>query len=119
MIARFNGRGHPNGAGAVGAGLSANPNRPPEDRPMTDSVERLRAGEPCNPRCGVMDARSGCCCATAAEEIERLRAALREIKQMGEGKVSALPLLAWRCAAEALGELGDAEQSARGDENAT
>lgn len=44
-----------------------------------DIVERLRAAETCSEagqRCRSMEARSGCCCATAADEIERLRAAL-------------------------------------------
>lgn len=57
----------------------------PDDR--TDLVARLRSGEPCgDDRCRVMDARSGCICATAAarieadgREIERLREALRLI----------------------------------------
>ena len=48
---------------------------------MTDIVERLRAGEPCGEisseyACGVKTAESGCQCAMAADEIERLRAAL-------------------------------------------
>jgi hypothetical protein len=46
---------------------------------MTDIIERLRAGEPCcaDP-CRVLEARSGCLCATAADEIERLRAERNE-----------------------------------------
>jgi hypothetical protein len=47
---------------------------------MTDIVERLRKGlELCHAtgKCRIMDARSGCECAEAADEIERLRAALR------------------------------------------
>jgi hypothetical protein len=44
---------------------------------MTDVVERLRAGEPCQPHddvCRSIEARSGCICAEAADEIERRRA---------------------------------------------
>jgi hypothetical protein len=48
---------------------------------MTDIVERLRAGEACSEisseyACAVKSAASGCQCAMAADEIERLRAAL-------------------------------------------
>jgi hypothetical protein len=48
---------------------------------MSDIVERLRAGEPCGEisseyACGVKTAESGCQCAMAADEIERLRALL-------------------------------------------
>jgi len=41
----------------------------------TDIVTRLRSGqEPCGTNsCRVMDARSGCLCAAAADEIEKLR----------------------------------------------
>ena len=39
---------------------------------MTDLVDRLRAGI-CGDLCRVRDARSGCECAEAADEIERLR----------------------------------------------
>lgn len=61
---------------------------------MTDIVERLRAGEPCVECCGdhcaVMEVRSGCLCAIAADTItalraenERLRAALEIMSMMG------------------------------------
>ena len=43
---------------------------------MTDIVERLRAGGPCPDPCRVQEAKSGCTCAEAADEITRLRAAL-------------------------------------------
>ena len=57
---------------------------------MSDIVERLRNGEPCRAtsgvRCRFMDARYGCLCAIAADEItrltaenEKLRAALWDI----------------------------------------
>jgi hypothetical protein len=54
---------------------------------VTDLVERLRAGEPCeiHDRCRVMEARSGCCCAEAADEIERLRAAHKEAYELAYG----------------------------------
>lgn len=42
-----------------------------------DLVARLRAGI-CDDRCKAMEARSGCSCAEAADEIERLRARLDE-----------------------------------------
>jgi predicted RNase H-like nuclease (RuvC/YqgF family) len=49
---------------------------------MTSIVERLRRGEACiNDPCRTMEARSGCCCATAADEIERLE---REVKALHE-----------------------------------
>lgn len=66
---------------------------------MSDIVERLRNGEPCRAtsgvRCRFMDARYGCLCAIAADEITRLTAeneklrkeldeAQREIKQLYE-----------------------------------
>ena len=53
---------------------------------MTDIVERLRdGGETCGiQRCITREARSGCTCAEAADEIERLREALLQIA----GKVS-------------------------------
>ena len=46
---------------------------------MTDIVERLRIGrETCGvDMCRTREARSGCTCAEAADEIERLREALR------------------------------------------
>jgi hypothetical protein len=40
----------------------------------TDLVTQLRVGEMCAPPCRMMEARSGCLCAAAADEIERLRA---------------------------------------------
>lgn len=49
---------------------------------MSDIAEYMRQGGPCielNERCKVMDAASGCACAKAAAEIERLRAALRDL----------------------------------------
>lgn len=61
---------------------------------MSDIVERLRNGEPCldpsGVRCRIMDARYGCLCAIAADEIvritaevERLRAALEAALEDG------------------------------------
>lgn len=50
---------------------------------MSEIAEYMRQGGPCielNERCKVMDAASGCACAKAAAEIERLRAALRMIR---------------------------------------
>ena len=48
---------------------------------MTDIVERLRIGrETCGvDMCRIREAKSGCTCAEAADEIERLREALWEI----------------------------------------
>lgn len=49
---------------------------------MSDILEVMRTGMPCvdaGRRCKAMEARSGCDCARAADEIERLRAALKEI----------------------------------------
>jgi hypothetical protein len=51
---------------------------------MSDIVERLRRGAPCNDngiRCRVLDAKSGCECAEAADEIERLQRAVQELSQ--------------------------------------
>lgn len=39
-------------------------------------IEGLRTGEVCTPPCKAKEARSGCTCAAAADEIETLRAAL-------------------------------------------
>jgi len=49
------------------------------EAPAPDLVERLRAGYPCKEAaadgcCKVMDARSGCICAEAADELSRLTA---------------------------------------------
>ena len=46
---------------------------------MTDIVERLRTGRMCDDKCRVMEAKSGCLCAEAADEIEKLREALLDI----------------------------------------
>ena len=48
---------------------------------MTDIVERLRIGrETCGvDMCRTREARSGCTCAEAADEIERLREALKQV----------------------------------------
>lgn len=54
---------------------------------MSDIVERLRSGSICSDIhdtgscCRVMEARSGCECAEAADEIERLRAGLFDCMQ--------------------------------------
>jgi hypothetical protein len=46
---------------------------------MTDIVERLRQGDMCQgSSCRIKEAASGCVCAEAANEIERLR------KELGE-----------------------------------
>ena len=49
---------------------------------MSDIVERLRNGEPCRAtsgvRCRFMDARYGCLCAIAADEITRLTAEVEQ-----------------------------------------
>lgn len=51
----------------------------------TDLLARLRAGEPCSDDpCRVKEARSGCICAAAAAEIERLRALLAEAQDVIE-----------------------------------
>jgi hypothetical protein len=51
---------------------------------MSDIVERLRAGEPCNEDgnlpCKVRDARSGCACTIAADEIAKLRAEVERLR---------------------------------------
>ena len=48
-----------------------------EAHQMIDVTEHLRKGLPCQPNvCRFMDARSGCTCAEAADEIDRLRATL-------------------------------------------
>ena len=52
----------------------------PADSQTTDIVARLRQGCFSDP-CRMMEARSGCTCAEAADEIERLRATLREIRR--------------------------------------
>jgi hypothetical protein len=50
---------------------------------VSDIVERLRNGEPCRAtsgvRCRFMDARYGCLCAIAADEITRLTAEVEKV----------------------------------------
>jgi hypothetical protein len=56
---------------------------------MTDIVERLRRGTPCigsEGPCEVRDTRSGCECAEAADEIERLRAFIESLDGMHVGR---------------------------------
>lgn len=53
---------------------------------MSDLVEKLRNGYPCleggsDHTCRVRNAASGCLCATAADRIAELEAALRAIKR--------------------------------------
>ena len=53
---------------------------------MSDLVEKLRNGYPCleggsDHTCRVRNAASGCLCATAADRIAKLEAALRAIKR--------------------------------------
>lgn len=77
---------------------------------MSEIAEYMRQGGPCielNERCKVMDAASGCACAKAAAEIERLRAALREIESnwevpMEEKGWRALARFMWETARAAL-----------------
>lgn len=61
---------------------------------MTDIVERLRIGrETCGvDMCRTREARSGCTCAEAADEIERLRWALDfiiRVDRLNDAKVAA------------------------------
>ncbi len=59
-----------------------------------DIVQRLRDAEPCiEDICKMRDARSGCCCASAADEIERLRAALKAVMDHGDAN----GMQDWRC----------------------
>jgi len=46
---------------------------------MTGIVERLRSGRECGDSCRRKEAVSGCICAAAADEIERLRTALESL----------------------------------------
>jgi hypothetical protein len=53
---------------------------------MSDIAAYMRLGGPCienNAKCRTMDAASGCACAQAAAEIERLRAALDTVRASG------------------------------------
>lgn len=55
---------------------------------MSEIVERLRKGEACKENggvCALMDARSGCLCATAADEIARIAALEARVKELEEG----------------------------------
>jgi len=73
------------------------------EAPAPDIVKRLRNGEPCKEAsadgcCKVMDARSGCICAEAADELsrltaenERLRAALEPFAAALKGNWSHQP----------------------------
>lgn len=53
---------------------------------MSDIVEGLRFGI-CDDPCRVRDIPSGCACAQAADRIERLEKALREIAKHSRGGV--------------------------------
>lgn len=68
-----------------------------------DIVERIRNGrETCgNYRCPVREASKGCVCAMAADEIEKLREALRDIAELNIGGGAALAVYLARAA---LGE---------------
>ena len=48
---------------------------------MIDIVEVMRTGRVCDDKCCVMEAKFGCLCAEAADEIERLRTALEKVAQ--------------------------------------
>ena len=69
---------------------------------MTDIVERLRdRGKTCGiDRCSVRDAASGCTCAIAADEIERLREVIHKYKHGYKGSCYAC---------EPVGELNKAQ----------
>jgi len=63
----------------TGANSPIDPVRVSAEAPAPDIVERLRNGEPCKEasgdnHCKVMDARSGCLCAIAADTITALTA---------------------------------------------
>lgn len=47
---------------------------------MMDIVELMRAGRVCDDKCRVMEARSGCLCAEAADTITALRAENERLK---------------------------------------
>lgn len=62
--------------------------------PASDLIARLRNGEPCiefNDCCEVMDARSGCTCAEAADELARLTAENERLLVEGAA------LASWQC----------------------
>jgi len=59
------------------------------ESPAPDIVTRLRAGYPCKEAaadgcCKVMDARSGCICAEAADELARLTAEVERLTKVVE-----------------------------------
>ena len=59
-----------------------------------DLVKRLRDGEPCyGNKCPMMNANSGCQCAEAADRIELLEVALREIDKATISHVDGRDLL--------------------------
>lgn len=53
--------------------------------PLMDIRFRLRMGI-CNDKCRVRDAKSGCACAEAADEIEWLRAEVQRIARAALGE---------------------------------
>jgi hypothetical protein len=67
---------------------------------MTDIVGILRNGEPCQEpdgrRCKVMDARSGCLCAIAADTITALRSRVVDLEGQNKGLVLQNALLRQR-----------------------
>lgn len=74
-------------------------------QPTTCILAVLRNGI-CEHSCRVRDARSGCACAVAADEIERLRAALNDIRDCvgGDDPSNGMgaPEDVWGIATEAL-----------------
>lgn len=86
---------------------------------MTDIVEKLLNGFPClegtsDHTCRVRDAKSGCLCATAADEIEKLRAALWRVRdkrcEMDMGDLSAEEAV-WEADDIARAALGNTENN--------
>ena len=75
-------------------------------------VKRLRSGgETCGiDACKIRDAKSGCLCAIAADRIEALEAALREILQVGSATENLALWVAQDIASHALaGEKKDGD----------
>lgn len=74
---------------------------------MTDIVERLRAGFQCaeiGNRCRTMDTQSGCVCAEAADEIERLRGGMLKMASAMSRQIETIEKL--RAALEEIAGLG-------------
>lgn len=78
---------------------------------MTDIVATLQSGELCgDDKCSVMDKAGGCTCAVAADEIERLREALKHIAAIYHVRIDDVRGNLWEHQRIALDALKEADK---------